>query len=144
MTTYSGVYLDGMLDCGSVRPGLLSALPDTPLVRVSIQTGIQRHPAWALDRLAVVIHAYAETSLKHGNPTIQVNAHGTLFSDVNASYVVLRSVTWHTSQRVRAEAERVIALMTASASRSAWPRNEEIFPPVDPSLLCALSNRFVG
>lgn len=132
--TCIGVHIDGVLECASLRIGLWKTVSDTPLARVVLAAGVQRHPAWALDRLAVVMYAYVQAARRHNLETIQVNAHGTLVSDTTSSCVILRSVTWHAPRQVRADAER----MTAEMTQPPRPHGAEIGLPLEASLTEAL------
>ncbi|MCZ2078029.1 MAG: hypothetical protein LC130_23860 [Bryobacterales bacterium] len=146
MISYSGVHIDGVLDCKSIQVGLLKAIPETPVAQVRIVAGIQKHPTWALDRLAVVVYAYVQTALRYGEEIIKINAHGTLVSNTLSSCVLLRSLTWHTSRTIRVEAERMIGNMTMP-NGAPWPNAKEMTLPVDASLvesLRAVWNRYAA
>jgi hypothetical protein len=141
--TYIGVYIDGMMNCTNPKLGLLKTMPDTTLILAYVVAGSQRHPVWALDRLAVEIHAYTQSAIKHGCDALQVNVHGTLASDSVSSRVILNSVTWHTSKSIHEEARRMIG----EISKAPWPRDTEVGRPLEPSLtgsIYALWSRYVG
>lgn len=134
--TYISVHIDGALDCQDVRVGLLKFSPEEiPVAQISLLAGLQKHPAWALQRLAVVVYAYSQVATRHGYAQIQVSAHGTLVSTETSSNVLLRSVTWHTSMTVRAEAERMIAKLAAPV---AWPHRDTLDLQLDASLASGL------
>lgn len=133
--TYASSHIDGGLDCSSLSIGILKSLPDSPMVKAMIIAGRQAHPIWALDRLAVVIYCYAQSALRHyprGPQPIQVNIIGTLVSSNNTSCVVARSVTWHTSEAIRVDAERAISLLVADANLTTrWPTQVEMTLPIN-------------
>ncbi len=84
--TYISVHIDGALDCQDVRVGLLKFSPEEiPVAQISLLAGLQKHPAWALQRLAVVVYAYSQVATRHGYAQIQVSAHGTLVSTETSS-----------------------------------------------------------
>ena len=113
MTTYASARLDGIFVCGTLQAGILRNT-NSPVVCFTVQAGVQTHPVWALDRLAFVVYSYCQASRE--NP-VEVNLEGTLVSDDSVSIVVANRVQWHTSRRVRTNAERLISEMTLDR----WP-----------------------
>lgn len=131
---YATSHIDGGLDCSSLVIGVLKSLPDTPVIKAMIIAGKQKHPIWALGRLALVMYCYSMIARKHYPKQlepVQLNIFGTLISNERGSCVVAQSVAWHTSDAIRSEAERMIREM-ANGSRltSHWPSNQEITIPI--------------
>jgi len=125
VTTYAVTHLDGMVLVG-VQIGMLMP-SSSPIAKATVVAGGQRHPVWAVDRVAVVFYAYCQAARKHGHASLQANITGILVSDERASSILARSVTWHTSASVRADAEREIA---ALANGAPWPSERLLVPPV--------------
>ncbi|MBI1793375.1 MAG: hypothetical protein HYR70_04200 [Chloroflexi bacterium] len=133
--TYATSHIDGGLDCSRLSIGILKSTPDTPIAKAVVIAGLQAHTIWALDRLAIVIYCYAQSAKKHYqyhlNP-VQVNISGALVSDRDNCIVVARSITWHTSEAIRTDAERLIAELTAGARLTTlWPATNEMVLPVN-------------
>jgi hypothetical protein len=133
--TYATSHIDGGLDCSILSIGVLKSMPDSPIVKARVIAGRQSHPIWALDRLALVIYGYVEAAKYHhpsGPLPIQVNVRGSLISDHSTSCVVAESIYWHTSERIRVDAERIITKLVSGASLTAhWPAKVEIKLPVE-------------
>ena len=132
--TYATSHIDGGLDCSSLAIGVLKNLPETPVIKAMIIAGKQKHPIWALGRLALVIYSYAAIAKKHYPKhvePIQLNIFGSLVSNDRGSCVVAQSVAWHTSDTIRSEAERMISeLASGSRLTSHWPSQEKMTLPV--------------
>jgi len=133
--TYATSHIDGGLDCSSLSIGILKSMPDTPIVKAMVIAGKQAHPIWALDRLALVIYSYVEAAKYHhpnGPLPIQVNVRGSFISDDSASSIVAESIYWHTSERIRVDAERIIArLVSGSGLTTHWPAKTRLELPVE-------------
>jgi len=132
--TYATSHIDGGLDCSSLLIGILSSMPDSPIVKAMVIAGQQAHPIWALDRLALVIYCYVQSAKYHyprGPQPIQVNIRSSLISNASTSCIVAESFIWHTSEAIRADAERLIVELTAGARLTAyWPAKNEMVLPV--------------
>ncbi len=133
--TYATSHIDGGLDCSSLSIGILKSMPDSPIIKAMVIAGQQAHPIWALDRLALVIYSYIQSAKYHyprGPLPIQVNIRSSLISNVSTSCVVADSIIWHTSEAIRADAERLIAKMTSDAHLTThWPTKTEMTLPVN-------------
>lgn len=125
LTSYAVIHLDGMVLC-DVQIGVLLA-SSSPVAKFMVAAGHQRHPIWALDRVAVTVYAYCKSARTHGHEAIQANITGALLSNESVSSVLARSMIWHTSAAVRADAEREIAALLNGAS---WPGTRTMTPPV--------------
>ena len=132
--TYATSHIDGGLDCSSLSIGVLITMSESPIVKVMVIAGLQAHPVWAIDRLAVVIYCYVQSANYHyprGPRPIQVNVRGSLISNDSTSCVVAGSFSWHTSEAIRMNAERLIAKMTSGNQLTAqWPTKTKITLPI--------------
>ena len=62
-TAYASARLDGVLDYMTLKIGLLTKTPQpTPVIAFYVLAGLQRHPIWALDRMAAVVFCYCVTA----------------------------------------------------------------------------------
>ena len=133
--TYANSHIDGGLDCSSLSIGVLKSMPDSPIVKAMVIAGRQAHPIWALDRLALVIYGYVEAAKYHhpsGPLPIQVNVRVSLISDHSTSCVVAESIYWHTSERIRVDAERIITKLVSGAGLTAhWPAKTKMELPIE-------------
>jgi hypothetical protein len=123
-TVYAAAHIDGRMILESMRFGVLKIQPTSPVANFMIEAGSQRHPIWALNRLAIVVYAFSQVAQNAGETEIEVNLKGSLISGPQLSNIIAASMSWHTSQRIRAGAEKLIAEMTGSGSRHKerpWP-----------------------
>ncbi len=131
---YATSHIDGGLDCSSLAIGVLKSAPNIPMVKAIVIAGKQKHPVWALGRLALVIYCFAATARKYYPKylePVQLNITGTLVSNESLSCVVAQSVVWHTSDAIRSEAERMISeLANGSRLTEHWPSKLEMIFPV--------------
>ena len=107
MTTYVSARLDGTFMCGTLQAGVLRNT-SSPVVCFTVEAGIQTHPIWALDRLAIVAYAYCLAS--KDNP-VDVSLEGTLMSNDSISVVLAQRIQWHTSRKVRITADQLVSEM---------------------------------
>ena len=132
--TYATSHIDGGLDCSNLSIGILSSVPDSPIVKAMVIAGQQAHPIWALDRLALVIYGYVQSAKYHyprGPLPIQVNIRSSLISNASTSCIVADSIIWHTSEAIRSDAERLIAKLSSDAKLTIhWPTKTEMSLPV--------------
>lgn len=133
--TYATSHIDGGLDCSSLSIGILKSAPDSPIIKAMVIAGQQAHPIWALDRLALVIYSYIQSAKRHyprGPLPIQVNVRSSLISNASTSCIVADSVIWHTSEAIRADAERLIDKLASDARlTSLWPSKTEMTLPIN-------------
>jgi len=120
MTTYASARLDGIFICGTLQAGILRNT-NSPVVSFTVEAGVQTHPVWALDRLAFVVYSYCRASKE--NP-VEVNLEGTLISNESVSVVVANRIQWHTSRKIRTNAERMISEMRLDR----WPKTKLELP----------------
>jgi hypothetical protein len=114
MTTYASARLDGIFICDTLQAGILRNT-NSPVVSFTVEAGVQTHPVWALDRLAFVVYSYCRASKE--NP-VEVNLEGTLISNESVSVIVANRIQWHTSRKIRTNAERMISEMRLER----WPK----------------------
>jgi hypothetical protein len=136
--SYASARLDGVLDCRSMSIGILNT-PDqsTPVVSFVVIAGAQRHPVWALDRLAAVVYCYCLAANSREEQKIELNVSANLVSGASVNCVVASSIHWHTSKLIRDMAENMIADLTSDGSRSwskRWPSTDIMQLPVTGSL----------
>lgn len=125
---YAYVRIDGQLELSSCRVGILQGPRAVPVVQFYVRAGMQRHPIWALRRLAAVVYGYSQVAKRAGEP-IELSISGNLVSGQDIVCVVAASIQWHTSSRIREEAEALIASLVAS--ESLWPKNDLRMPVSD-------------
>jgi hypothetical protein len=107
---YASARIDGVLDCKTMKIGILKTpTQSTPVVTFQVLAGLQRHPVWALDRLAAVVYCYCL-----------------------AACIIASSIQWHTSKEIRGQAEAMIAAMTCSSPRwtDRWPFKDAMQMPI--------------
>jgi hypothetical protein len=136
-TAYASARIDGVLDCKTLKVGILKTSSQlTPVATFHIAAGIQRHPVWALDRLAAVVYCYCQAVKNHATSSnshvIEVNLSANLVSGSEAICIVASNINWHTSKEIRNQAEAMIATMTCNSSRWAdqWPFKDAMQMPV--------------
>ena len=130
---YASARLDGVLDCETLKVGILKTPPQlTPVATFYVIAGLQRHPVWALDRLAAVVYCYCLAARNYCQ-TIEINLTANLVSGPQAACIVANSITWHTSKAVRDLAEPAIARMIGDHARweTRWPSSEPLTFPVE-------------
>lgn len=137
-TAYAAARIDGTLDCRSLKVGVLKASSQmTPVISFSVLAGLQRHPIWALDRLAAVVYCYCrvakERSPRELDFSTEVTLSASLVSGSEMTCIVASSINWHTSKEIRSKAEAMIAAMTCDGSRwstDRWPFKDHLRMPV--------------
>ena len=135
---YASARIDGVLDCKTMKIGILKTPPQsTPVVAFQVLAGLQRHPVWALDRLAAVVYCYCLAVRKHAESSgssqlIELNLSANLVSGSEAVCIIASSIHWHTSKEIRSQAEAMIAAMTSSSSRwtDRWPSKDALQMPI--------------
>ena len=135
---YASARIDGVLDCKTMKIGILKTPPQsTPVVAFQVLAGLQRHPVWAIDRLAAVVYCYCQAVRKHaesshGSQLIELNLSANLVSGSEAVCIIASSIHWHTSKEIRDQAEAMIAAMTCSNSRwtDRWPFKDAMQMPI--------------
>ncbi len=131
-TAYAVTRLDGALLHSSICAGLMSTgLTKSPIVHFRVLAGVQPHPVWALDDLAIEIYSYCQAAKDAGvsDMHLQVSVIGSLVSTEKFFNVIAGYIEWHIpSSRLRTEAERVLAKMRRNG-RTSWP-GESLSLPV--------------
>ena len=141
MSTYSSVHFDGELSAAHLQRGVIETPGHpTPVVSFQVVAGLQAHPVWALDRLAIVVSCYCQAARQlKGSETgefLQVNVQGTLVSNEHTSITVASSIHWHTSKAIRDLAERMIAgqlqecntPLGCRGTPKGWPQDKLVMP----------------
>ena len=110
---FATVRIDGALALHSLRvlntntPGMES---DAPLFFM-VHGGVQDHPVWAYDRLAIVVFSYVHVARQTTGDLsglLEVSMTGQLISAGDCSSVLAKSIQWHTASSIRRVAERLI------------------------------------
>lgn len=130
-TVYAVAHLDGALLYHDVRAGLMTTgLTKSPIVRFKVLAGVQSHPVWALDDLAMEIYSYCQAAKeeKVSDTHLQVSVTGSWVSGENFSNIIASDIEWHiASSNLRTKVERAMAEMRRSRKDS-WPLEPLILP----------------
>jgi hypothetical protein len=133
-TAYASARLDGVLDYMTLKIGLLTKTPQpTPVIAFYVLAGLQRHPIWALDRMAAVVFCYCVTAKQVDQP-MEVSVTANLVSGSETICAIASNISWHTSKEIRNKAENMIARMTGSGARWAeqqWPFRDVLQMPIN-------------
>ncbi|HXF85496.1 MAG TPA: hypothetical protein VNK49_08905 [Anaerolineales bacterium] len=136
---YAIVRLDGAVMYDSIRAGLMkTGITQSPIVHFKVRAGVQHHPVWAIDELAVEIFSYCQVarasnvSLTHLQASITaMPVSGDLYSNLVAT-----NIEWHiASQRLREQALRVYseAIQHKKKYPSDWPAEIMSIPVINGS-----------
>ncbi len=130
-TVYAVAHLDGALLYHCVRAGLMTTgLTKSPIVYFKVLAGVQSHPVWALDDLAIEIYSYCQAAKEEGvsDTHLQVSVTGSWVSTENFSNIIASDIEWHiASSKLRTKVERAIAEMRSSR-RDSWPLDPVTLP----------------
>lgn len=134
-TVYAVAHLDGALLYNCMRAGLMTTgLTKSPIVYFKVLAGVQSHPVWALDDLAVEIYAYCQSAKEEGvsDTHLQVSVTGSWVSTETFSNIIASDIEWHiASSKLRTKVERQIADMRRSGKKL-WPLDPLILPVQSP------------
>lgn len=140
-TVYASARIDGVLDCTTLKVGLLQtpSQPPIPVARFYVIAGVQRHPVWVIDRLAAVVYCYCQAAKQNTDGRypedklgIEVNLSANLVSGSEAICIVASNINWHTSGKIRGAAEALIDDMVGgSRSKDYWPFKDAMRLPVE-------------
>ncbi len=130
-TAYAVAHLDGVLLYREIRAGLMpTGLTKSPIVYFKVLAGVQSHPVWALDDLAVEIYLCCQAAKEEGvsDTHLQVSVTGSWVSAENFSNIIASDIEWHiASSKLRAKVERAVAEMRRK-ERDSWPLDPLILP----------------
>jgi len=143
-TAYASAHIDGALDCGSLKVGILETPEKIPVVFFQVIAGVQRHPVWAIERLATQVYCYSQAAQSNGQSCIEINLTANLVSGNRMTCPIAAKIIWHTSSRIRAQAESMVAEMAGNGKdhghgrdrswASRWPSRETLKIPVTDQL----------
>ena len=108
------IRIDGALALHSLRatrPEILGLKNDASPLFFKVRAGIQEHPVWAYDRLAIVVFCYTHVARQNTGDlsgSLEVSLDGILISNGDCANVLAKSIHWHTSGAIRRVAERLI------------------------------------
>ncbi|MEP0805330.1 MAG: hypothetical protein HRF47_07555 [Chloroflexota bacterium] len=134
---YAIVRLDGAVMYDSIRAGLMkTGITQSPIVHFKVRAGVQYHPVWAIDELAVEIFSYCQAAkASNVGPThLQVSIVATPVSGETYSNLVATNIEWHiASQQLREQALRVYseAIQHKKKYPSDWPAESMSIPVVN-------------
>lgn len=129
-TPYAVARFDGALVYPSIRAGLMTTgLTKSPVVHFKVKAGVQSHPIWALDDLALEIYSYclAAKEASASNTTLQVSVTASWVSTEKYSNLVATHIEWHTSPHLRVTAEHTYTTLRNN-KRKGWPVDEIQLP----------------
>ncbi len=114
------------------------------MVFFQVIAGVQRHPAWAIERLATQVFCYSKVAQNNGQASIEINLTANLVSGSRMTCPIAAKIIWHTSSKIRAQAEFMIAAMAGNGKYSShshgrswtdqWPSRETMKIPVTDQL----------
>ncbi len=111
--TNATIRIDGALALHSLRaikPNTSGLEEDAPIF-FRVRAGIQEHPVWAYDRLAIVVFCYTHVARQNTGDlsgVLEVSLDGVLISHGNCANVLAKSIRWHTSSAIRRVSEQLI------------------------------------
>jgi hypothetical protein len=123
-TAYASAHIDGELDCASLKVGILESPDKTPVVFFHVIAGVQRHPVWAIDHLAVQIYSYCQAAQHNGLHSIEINLTANLVSGNRMTCPIAAKIIWHTSGRIRGQAEAILSAMNVNAHGNGRSRGQ--------------------
>ncbi len=145
MTPYALAHIDGELDCATIKTGIFETWGKRPTAFFQVIAGLQRHPVWAMDRLAAEVYCYSQAATKNGLTRIEINVIADLVSGNWTTCPLASRIIWHTSSKVRTQAEAMVTTMIGKEKdighgRSCpwvdrWPAQESMKMPVTGPLL---------
>ncbi|HUI87520.1 MAG TPA: hypothetical protein VLX61_02220 [Anaerolineales bacterium] len=127
---YAIARFDGVLMFDSIQAGVMTiGLTKSPIVRFRVLAGVQSHPIWSLDRLAITVYSYCDVAkdLHLAKTALQVSLTASWVSTEQFSNLVATHVEWHTAPGVRAAAQRILADM-GNDGNHLWPLTEMSLP----------------
>lgn len=130
---YAVARFDGALVFASVRAGLIATgVAKSPIVQFDVLAGVQTHPIWALDALAVKVYSYAlaAKNLKLSQTQVQVSVTASWVSTSEFSNLIATYIEWHVSPSIRNSMDHLM-LETKKGQATAWPSTEMRLPIQD-------------
>src|SRR5512138_110810 len=130
-TAYAVAHLDGVLLFQGIRAGLMTTgLTKSPIVCFKVLAGVQAHPVWALDDLAIEIYSCCQAAKEEGvsDTHLQVSVTASWVSTENFSNMIASDIEWHiASSTLRTKAERTIARLRKNG-KDGWPLDPLTLP----------------
>lgn len=126
----ANAHFDGFILLDSVEAGLTTPSPSrSPIIYFQVSAGMQPHPVYALDRLAIVIYSYCKAAhvLDH-DTQMQAYFSCAWVSTAISSNLIATHVEWHVSTRMRTAAQKFIDDIDSSNPSWVWPKTEIRLP----------------
>ena len=134
-THYSIARFDGALLYDDFRAGLMTTgITKSPIVHFKVKAGVQFHPAWAIDEMAIEIYCYCRAALEAGvSPThLQVSVVASWVSAETCSNLIVTNVEWHIASK--ALRERALRMYSEFSRKKGvpvdWPEDIITIPVV--------------
>lgn len=130
-TPYAVARFDGALIYESISAGfIITGLTKSPVVNFKVKTGVQLHPVWALDDLAIEVFSYCQAAkeVSVSETHLQVSVVASWLSANNFSNLVAADIEWHIASsnlRTKAEKRRV---QIQKDKIGLWPTDELALP----------------
>jgi len=127
---YAIAHFDGVLMFDSIQAGVMTiGITKSPVVRFRVLAGVQSHPIWSLDRLALTVYSYCDVAkdMQLTKTALQVSITASWVSTEQFSNLIATHVEWHTASNVRVAAQRILTDMGNDGKRL-WPLTEMSLP----------------
>ena len=128
---YAVARFDGSVMFSDCKIGISPISQEQSLVVLfKILAGIQQHPVYAFDELAVRVYAYCKTAKDRNLRPMQLGASvtATPVSNESITTLILNHIEWHTDVDFRNSAESLYNRLRASNNIPSWPKNILNFP----------------
>ena len=134
-THYSIARFDGALMYDDFRAGLMTTgITKSPIVQFKVKAGVQFHPAWAIDEMAIEIYCYCKAAQEASvSPThLQVSVVASWVSAETCSNLIVTNVEWHiASKALREYALRMYSDLSRKKKMPVdWPEDILTIPVV--------------
>lgn len=130
-TPYAVARFDGALMYNEIRAGLMkTGITKSPIVLFRVRAGIQLHPVWALDDLAMKVYTYCETARTAdvSENHLQVSVTASWISGETCSNLFASFIEWHiASSELRIKAKDAYRRLR-DGKRNSWPTIELKLP----------------
>ncbi len=132
---YAIARFDGFVIFGDVQMGMMkTGITRSPIVKFSVVAGYQKHPVYALDRLALIVYSYCQAakSAGIGETSLQASITASWVSTEQFSNIVATHIEWHTAMTIRPASQQILNDLIESQNRK-WPPTEITLPGQRPT-----------